>query len=481
MGVFEHFPYTNFHELNLDYILKKIQKYDSIFMDLQKYVEDQLTPEQLANAIEALINRGANFNNPFIRYGFVNFAKKQLETSTQRAVNQGACCDGTFFYSYRNDPNSNRGVINKYNMNGYLATSIISWTLEDSADIEIEHGNNLFYNPADQLIYCAPLKEDINNTISSMVYKIDPDTLSIVDSFDIGFALWGLVYNPKLKKWAGWEQPADQAVNPKRVIFWDENFEFIEAREVPYFNTISRVGLYGDENYLYFESTGSLGTYTKGNIFWNKIDVYTWDLTYVNTIILPNAEELESLNWTGEAFIATFNGSAAAGLYDYVSFVQLRGDDYVPGGFYNILWGSNELVFRAKTAGQMVMGINATIDFLDPRPVYTATHLEIEFVEDFELAGTRVIMPREYATYTKSQWVQASIVRPDYTYIQSTRIAQAAAQHDFLITGSRCIKINNDTGEVEYLSGDNAPLKIREVRACNYTQQPNISFLGGYQ
>lgn len=43
MGVFEQFPYTNTHDLNLDWILKKVKELDSKIDDnLIAYIREQL-------------------------------------------------------------------------------------------------------------------------------------------------------------------------------------------------------------------------------------------------------------------------------------------------------------------------------------------------------------------------------------------------------------------------------------------------------
>lgn len=40
MGLFDHFPYTNFHELNLDWIMKEIGKYDEIITSFKNWQEE---------------------------------------------------------------------------------------------------------------------------------------------------------------------------------------------------------------------------------------------------------------------------------------------------------------------------------------------------------------------------------------------------------------------------------------------------------
>lgn len=53
MGVFEKLPYTNFHELNLNWVLKKIKQLDNSIMLLETAVQDL---ESRVEALEAIIN-----------------------------------------------------------------------------------------------------------------------------------------------------------------------------------------------------------------------------------------------------------------------------------------------------------------------------------------------------------------------------------------------------------------------------------------
>ena len=40
MGAFEHFPYANYHDLNLDWIVEKIKELEQEIKDLQARVEE---------------------------------------------------------------------------------------------------------------------------------------------------------------------------------------------------------------------------------------------------------------------------------------------------------------------------------------------------------------------------------------------------------------------------------------------------------
>ena len=63
MGVFEHFPYTNFHELNLDWILRKIRRFQAIVDSIPDLIEKEVS-EQLddANLEQIIIDLYTQYN-----------------------------------------------------------------------------------------------------------------------------------------------------------------------------------------------------------------------------------------------------------------------------------------------------------------------------------------------------------------------------------------------------------------------------------
>lgn len=54
MAVFENFPYTNFHEINLDWVISKVTEYVAKFDDLEDFV-NKTVEEQNALIEQALI------------------------------------------------------------------------------------------------------------------------------------------------------------------------------------------------------------------------------------------------------------------------------------------------------------------------------------------------------------------------------------------------------------------------------------------
>lgn len=48
MGLFEQFPYTNFHELNLDWVIQKIQDFDAQLQNIDVQITN-IVQEYLQN------------------------------------------------------------------------------------------------------------------------------------------------------------------------------------------------------------------------------------------------------------------------------------------------------------------------------------------------------------------------------------------------------------------------------------------------
>lgn len=48
MGLFEQFPYTNFHELNLDWVIQKVQDFDAELQNIDAQITN-IVQEYLQN------------------------------------------------------------------------------------------------------------------------------------------------------------------------------------------------------------------------------------------------------------------------------------------------------------------------------------------------------------------------------------------------------------------------------------------------
>lgn len=58
MGLFEHFPYTNFHELNIDWLLRELKKAGAQIEDLEKFIHDLDIPEDVKQIMDEWLEDG---------------------------------------------------------------------------------------------------------------------------------------------------------------------------------------------------------------------------------------------------------------------------------------------------------------------------------------------------------------------------------------------------------------------------------------
>lgn len=58
MGLFEHLPYTNFHELNLAWLLRDLKAAGAKIEDLEKFIQDMDIPEDVEKILEEWLNDG---------------------------------------------------------------------------------------------------------------------------------------------------------------------------------------------------------------------------------------------------------------------------------------------------------------------------------------------------------------------------------------------------------------------------------------
>lgn len=71
MGAFDHFPYTNVHELNLDWILKEIKQLDGDMLTIKEWIEQhQSEYEELKDLYDDIMS--GNFPDS-IKQAFTNW------------------------------------------------------------------------------------------------------------------------------------------------------------------------------------------------------------------------------------------------------------------------------------------------------------------------------------------------------------------------------------------------------------------------
>ena len=82
MSLFENFPYSNFHELNLDWIMKEIGKYDEIITSFQNWQEESEADYQMIlSRVNQLDNDMTGFKNE------INAQFATLSANLQQQIN----------------------------------------------------------------------------------------------------------------------------------------------------------------------------------------------------------------------------------------------------------------------------------------------------------------------------------------------------------------------------------------------------------
>ena len=158
------------------------------------------------------------------------------------------------------------------------------------------HANDMTYNPDDNMLYIA------HSSSTSIVYKVDADTLELVDTINIGTAIWGIAYNAVDKLFiVGTVGSAYFS-----VYYSDWSFMYRIKPQNAYTGTV-RQGLSCDDNYIYVSLDNAYGA-VLGNDTGSRVMVYTWNGMFIKSIFLNIAEIEWSCVAGKDIFIGTYEG-----------------------------------------------------------------------------------------------------------------------------------------------------------------------------
>lgn len=203
MSIFNEFPYTNFHELNLDWLVKEVKQ---LISDWAKYKEDWQTLYDETNEAIQEANESIEELRQFVVDYFNNINIGELINEEALKIFDQLIDDGYFdqiarqailqrtkintrllfskFYQYTDGeagfPNGacyiGNGKIALYLANeasniGKLAIiDVDSWSVVSESDLELKHGNSLTFNPNNNKIYSVSLYD--YNAISTLLNEV---------------------------------------------------------------------------------------------------------------------------------------------------------------------------------------------------------------------------------------------------------------------------------------------------------------------
>lgn len=216
-----------------------------------------------------------------------------LKTVDDYSVMQGACSDGTYLYALL----ENKNVFVDGEKRSYcklFKIDLATWEIvAESEGLPLDHGNGMTYNSnTGQLIvaHCQRLTKGIS--------IVDPETMTVTDTFEIGRAITSITYN----------DTRDQYVI---MVKGTRDFAILDAEfnEVAYYTGVeshlSNQNISCDDDYIYLLHTGTNSELPGTEVFL----CYDWSGNYCGAYRLKSFTEVEALIHVGDTVYAAFYSS----------------------------------------------------------------------------------------------------------------------------------------------------------------------------
>lgn len=201
---------------------------------------------------------------------------------------QGGATDGTYIYRALVSHDDQPTKLQKLDLTGQLL-------LERVVDV-LGHANDMTYCSKDKMLYVA------HSSSTSIVYKVDPETLELVDTIDVGPAIWGIAYNPVDDVFV----LGNVGSAYLSVYTYDFKFMYRIKMSNPYSGLV-RQGLECTGNYIFVNLDNAYGT-VLDNEKGSRIMVYTWNGMFIKSYHLA-IKEIEFAALVGnQLVIGTYEG-----------------------------------------------------------------------------------------------------------------------------------------------------------------------------
>lgn len=217
-------------------------------------------------------------------------------------VMQGGCTDGKYCYFYLSNTNYlyQEGLAMECGM--IFKVDMKTWEIvKQSEPLPLSHGNGMTYNPKlDRIIvsYCNDYGHTEEDE-TKMIGFVDPETLELVESKNIGIQLTSIEYNEKRDLYV-----IGAKNNPAAFTVLDANF--VELGYYPGNNVgLGTQDVGCDDNYIFVGNSG-----VESNPGMEVVKVYNWDGDYVGMYRVGSVTEQEAIfNYDGKYYITFFTGS----------------------------------------------------------------------------------------------------------------------------------------------------------------------------
>ena len=220
----------------------------------------------------------------------------KLEAVDGFTTMQGGCTDGTYAYLLLEKKNtsflpSGEGISQCM----LFKVDMTTWEIVgQSQPLAVDHGNGLTYNPNTNQLIVAHCKN-----LTSHVSFIDPNTLAVTGSKDIGRNIYAITYSHTRNLYvAGIKGSAN-------YIVLDENFSQVGQDYEGIENGLSYQSLYCDDDYIYITYTGD----------YQAIMCYDWDGYFCGVLKVDSMVENEAMFQSGDDYYMTFYTGSGGTVY----------------------------------------------------------------------------------------------------------------------------------------------------------------------
>lgn len=209
------------------------------------------------------------------------------EDETGAYTPQGACTDGTYIYRALVEHDESATRLQKLRVDtGELVTQV--------TNTSYGHANDMCY--AKGFLYIA------HSSSTSIVYKVDAETLTLVDTFNVSSTIWGIDYDPEHDLFIVGSVGAAYF----SVYYPDFTFMYRIKPQNPFYGMV-RQGIACDVNYIYVALDNAYGAVIE-NEKGSRVMVYTWNGIFVKSIYIPIAEIEWAFTHNGFIYYGTYEG-----------------------------------------------------------------------------------------------------------------------------------------------------------------------------
>lgn len=241
-------------------------------------------------------NTGCPFAGGFMptawepRYSYLSMTDgyKVRDDITGAYTPQGGCTDGTYIYRALVQEDDLPTKLQKLDLTGTV--------ILEKTNTSYGHANDMTYRQADGLLYIA------HSSSTNIVYKVNPETLELVDTINVGTTIWGIACNNVNDLFIL------GTVGSAYLSVYTSEFKFMyRIKPQNAYSGMVRQGIDCDGNYIYVSLDNAYGAKI-GNEQGSRIMVYTYNGMFIKSYYLAIKEIEFTALLPGELVIGTYEG-----------------------------------------------------------------------------------------------------------------------------------------------------------------------------